>query len=52
MCISSETAGSHIQEKEDASDTSQFVALTRSIVDDDDEKDTEDEADVSDNETW
>ena len=43
---------SHIQEKEDASDTSQFVALTRSIVDDDDEKDTEDEADASDNESW
>ena len=43
---------SHIQEKEDASDTSQFVALTRSVVDDDDEKDTEDEADASDNESW
>ena len=43
---------SHIQEKEDASDTSQFVALTRSVVDDDDEKDTEDKADASDNESW
>ena len=43
---------SHIQEKEDASDISQFVALTRSDVDDDDEKDTEDEADASDNESW
>ena len=43
---------SHIQEKEDASDISQFVALTRSVVDDDDEKDTEDEADASDNESW
>ena len=43
---------SHIQEKEDASDTSQFVALTQSVVDDDDEKDTEDEADASDNESW
>ena len=43
---------SHIQEKKDASDTSQFVALTRSVVDDDDEKDTEDEADASDNESW
>ena len=42
---------SHIQEKEDASDISQFVALTRSVVDDD-EKDTEDETDASDNETW
>ena len=42
---------SHIQEKEDASDISQFVALTRSVVDDD-EQDTEDEADASDNETW
>ncbi len=43
---------SHIQEKEDASDTSQFVALTRSVVDDDDEKDTEGEVDASDNESW
>ncbi len=43
---------SHIQEKEDASDTSQFVALTRGVVDDDDEKDTEDEVDASDNESW
>ena len=43
---------SHIQEKEDASDTSQFVALTRSVVVDDDEKDTEDEVDASDNESW
>ena len=43
---------SHIQEKEDASDISQFVALTRSDVDDDDENDTEDEADASDNESW
>ena len=43
---------SHIQEKEDASDMSQFVALTQSVVDDDDEKDTEDEADASDNESW
>ena len=42
---------SHIQEKEDASDISQFVALTRSVIDDD-EKDTEDETDASDNETW
>ena len=42
---------SHIQEKEDASDISQFVALTRS-VDDDDEKDTEDEAEASNNESW
>ena len=42
---------SHIQEKEDASDISQFVALTRSVVDDD-EKDTEDEADASDDESW
>ena len=42
---------SHIQEKEDAADTSQFVALNRS-VDDDDEKDTEDEAEASDNESW
>ncbi len=41
----------HIQEKEDASDISQFVALTRS-VDDDDEKDTEDEADAGGNESW
>ena len=43
---------SHIQEKEDASDTSQFVALTQSVVDDDDEKDTEDESDASDDESW
>ena len=43
---------SHIQEKEDASDTSQFVALTRSVDDDDDEKDTEGEVDASDNESW
>ena len=43
---------SHIQEKEDASDISQFVALTRSVVVDDDEKDTEDEAEASDNESW
>ena len=43
---------SHIQEKEDASDTSQFLALTRSVIEDDDEKDTEDEADASDNESW
>ena len=43
---------SHIQEKEDASDTSQFLALTRSVVEDDYEKDTEDEADASDNESW
>ena len=42
---------SHIQEKEDASDISQFVALTQSVVDYD-EKDTEDETDASDNETW
>ena len=42
---------SHIQEKEDASDISQFVALTGSVIDDD-EKDTEDETDASDNETW
>ena len=42
---------SHIQEKKDASDISQFVALTRS-VDDDDEKDTEDEAEASNNESW
>ena len=42
---------SHIQEKEDASDISQFVALTRSVIDDD-EIDTEDETDASDNETW
>ena len=37
--------------KEDASDTSQFVALTRSVVDDDDEK-IRGEADASDNESW
>ena len=44
---------SHIQEKEDASDISQFVALTRSVDDDDDdEKNTEDEVDAGDNETW
>ena len=43
---------SHIQEKKDASDTSQFVALTRSVDDDDDEKDTEGEVDASDNESW
>ena len=42
---------SHIQDKEDASDMSQFVALTQSVVDDD-EKDTEDEADASDDESW
>ena len=42
---------SNIQEKEDASDMSQFVALTQSVVDDD-EKDTEDEADASDDESW
>ena len=43
---------SHIQDKEDASDMSQFVALTQSVVVDDDEKDTEDEADASDDESW
>ena len=43
---------SHIQEKKDASDSSQFVALTRSVDDDDDEKDTEGEVDASDNESW
>ena len=42
---------SHIQDKEDASDMSQFVALTQSVVDDDD-KDIEDEADASDDESW
>ena len=41
---------SHIQDKEDASDMSQFVALTQSVVDDD--KDIEDEADASDDESW
>ena len=51
-CISSETAGfSYSGKRRNASDISQFVALTRSVVDDD-EKDTEDETDASDNETW
>ena len=43
---------SNIQEKEDASEMSQFVALTQSVVADDDEKDTEDESDASDDESW
>ena len=43
---------SNIQEKEDAYDMSQFVALTQSVVADDDEKDTEDESDASDDESW